>query len=137
MFQSAIVAWLRLYRVVQKIDRMQSTHLRKWGLNIAQFDVLAHVGAHKGITQQELADSLLVTKGNISQLLDRMEHMGLLSRNQEKRNKNIALTEKGQELFDRVVPAHERMIAEQLAVLSQVEIADLQRILRKLDHALP
>jgi DNA-binding MarR family transcriptional regulator len=137
MFQPAILAWLRLYRIVQKIDRMQSAHLRKWELNIAQFDVLAHVGAHKGITQQDLADSLLVTKGNISQLLDRMEKLGLLSRNQEKRNKNITLTEKGQELFEQVVPAHEKMIAEQLAVLSPAEIADLQRILRKLDHALP
>lgn len=137
MFQPAILVWLRLYRIVQKIDRMQTVHLRNWGLNIAQFDVLAHVGAHKGITQQELADSLLVTKGNISQLLDRMEDLGLLSRNQEKRNKNLVLTEKGQELFDRVVPAHEQMIAEHLAVLSASEIADLRRILGKLDHALP
>jgi len=137
MFQPAILAWLRLYRIVQKIDRMQTVHLRNWGLNIAQFDVLAHVGAHKGITQQELADSLLVTKGNISQLLDRMEDLGLLSRNQEKRNKILVLTEKGQELFDRVVPAHEKMIAEQLAVLSASEIAELRRILGKLDHALP
>jgi DNA-binding MarR family transcriptional regulator len=137
MFQSAILVWLRLYRIVQKIDRMQNVHLRNWGLNIAQFDVLAHVGAHKGITQQELADSLLVTKGNISQLLDRMEDLGLLSRNQERRNKNLVLTEKGQELFDRVVPAHEQMIAEQLVALSASEIADLRRILGKLDHALP
>jgi DNA-binding MarR family transcriptional regulator len=137
MFQPAILVWLRLYRIVQKIDRMQMAHLRNWGLNIAQFDVLAHVGAHKGITQQELADSLLVTKGNISQLLDRMEDLGLLTRNQEKRNKNIVLTEKGQELFNRVVPAHEQMIAEQLAVLSPSEIADLRRILGQLDRALP
>jgi DNA-binding MarR family transcriptional regulator len=136
MFQPSILVWLRLYRIVQKIDRMQTVHLRNWGLNIAQFDVLAHVGAHKGITQQELADSLLVTKGNISQLLDRMEALGLLSRNQEKRNKILGLTEKGQELFDHVVPAHEKMIAEQLAVLSPSEIADLRRILGKLDHAL-
>lgn len=137
MFQPTILVWLRLYRIVQKIDRMQAVHLRNWGLNIAQFDVLAHVGAHKGITQQELADSLLVTKGNISQLLDRMEDLGLLSRYQEKRNKMLVLTEKGQELFDQVVPAHEKMIAERLAVLSPSEIAELRRVLGKLDHALP
>jgi DNA-binding MarR family transcriptional regulator len=137
MFQPTILAWLRLYRVVQKIDRMQAAHLRNWGLNIAQFDVLAHVGAHRGITQQELADSLLVTKGNISQLLDRMENLGLLTRNPEKHNKNIVLTAKGQELFNRVVPAHEKMIAEQLTVLSPSEITALRRILGKLDRALP
>jgi len=79
MLRAAVLAWLRLYRVVQKIDRMQSAYLRSWDLNTAQFDVLAHVGAHKGITQQELADRLLVTKGNISQLLDRMEKLDLLN----------------------------------------------------------
>src|SRR5437588_11812991 len=117
MLRSAVLAWLRLYRVVQKIDRMQSAYLRSWDLNTAQFDVLAHVGAHRGITQQELADSLLVTKGNISQLLDRMERMGLLRRCQESRSNTLVLTEQGQELYERVVPAQERMIEEQLAGL--------------------
>jgi DNA-binding MarR family transcriptional regulator len=46
------------------------------GLNNAQFDVLAHVGAVEGMTQQELADSILVTKGNVALLLDRVEGRG-------------------------------------------------------------
>ena len=136
MLRSPVLAWLRLYRVVQKIDRMQSTHLRSWGLNTAQFDVLAHVGAHRGVTQQELADSLLVTKGNISQLLDRMEKLDLLRRCQEKRNNALVLTEKGQKLYDRIVPSTERLIEEQLAVLSASEVTDLLKLTRKLDHAL-
>ncbi len=136
MLQPSVLAWLRLYRVVQKIDRLQSTHLRSWGLNTAQFDVLARVGATSGLTQQELADSLLVTKGNVSQLLNRMEQQGLLRRCQDRRNNNLVLTEKGQELHDRVVPAHEQLIAQELSVLSSSETADLQRLLRKLDHAL-
>ena len=136
MLRSAVLAWLRLYRVVQKIDRMQSAYLRSWDLNTAQFDVLAHVGAHKGITQQALSDSLLVTKGNISQLLDRMEKLDLLKRCQEKRNNTLALTEKGQELFERVVPTTEKLIEEQFTVLSASEVAELLRLARKLDQAL-
>lgn len=136
MLRPAVLAWLRLYRVVQKIDRVQSAHLRSWKLNTAQFDVLAHVGAHKGMTQQELADSLVVTKGNISQLIDRMEELGLLVRCQEKRNNNLVLTEKGQELYERVVPANEKLIEEQLATLSPSEIAELLRLARKLDQTL-
>ena len=136
MLHPGVLAWLRLYRVVQKIDRVQSIHHRSYGLNTAQFDVLAHVGAHKGVTQQELADSLLVTKGNISQLLDRMESLGLLQRCQEKRNNLLVLTEKGQELYNSIVPSTEQLIEEQLGVLSAAEIADLLRITRKLDRAL-
>ena len=136
MLRSSVLAWLRLYRVVQKIDRMQSAYLRSWDLNTAQFDVLAHVGAHKGITQQELADSLLVTKGNISQLLDRMEKLDLLRRCQEKRNNTLLLTEKGQELYERVVPTTEKLIEEQFTALSASEVTELLRLARKLDQAL-
>ena len=136
MIQPSVLAWLRLFRVFQKIDRASSAHLRTWGLSTAQFDVLARVGATRGITQQELADRLLVTKGNISQLLDRMEKLGLLKRCQEKRSNTLVLTEQGQALHDRVVPAQEKLIAEQLAALSPAEVNDLQRLLRKVDHAL-
>ncbi|SRR5581483_6912358 len=136
MLRLPVLAWLRLYRFVQKVDRAQSTYLRSWGLNTAQFDVLAHVGAHKGITQQELADSLLVTKGNISQLLDRMEKLGLLRRCQEKRTNTLALTEKGQELYERVVPATEQLVEEHFTALTSSEITDLLRLVRKLDRAL-
>ena len=136
MLRTSVLAWLRLYRVAQKIDRAQSVHLRSWGLNTAQFDVLAHVGAHTRMTQQELADSLLVTKGNVSQLLDRMEKLGLLRRCQEKRNNTLVLTEKGQQLYDLVVPTTEKLIEDQLAVLSTAEAADLLRLVRKLDQSL-
>jgi DNA-binding MarR family transcriptional regulator len=103
---------------------------------MAQFDILAQVGSAHGITQQELADRLLVTKGNISQLLDRMEKFGLLRRSQEKRSNNLSLTAKGQELYERAVPSQEDLIAQQFSTLSSTEVANLLQLLRKLDHAL-
>jgi hypothetical protein len=80
-----VVAWLRLLRVAQRGEQDLGEQLKGWGLNNAQFDVLAHVGANEGVMQQELADSLLVTKGNIAQLLDRMQKRGLIERRPEGR----------------------------------------------------
>jgi DNA-binding MarR family transcriptional regulator len=131
-----VLAWLRLARVFQKIDRVSEVHMRSLGLTMAQFDILAQVGSAHGITQQELADRLLVTKGNISQLLDRMEKLGLLRRSQEKRSNNLSLTAKGQELYARVVPSQEDLVAKQFSALSSTEVANLLQLLRKLDHAL-
>src|SRR3712207_3608188 len=99
-----VLAWMRLARVFQRVERDWGEHLRGWDLNVAQFDVLAHVGASEGMTQQELADSLLVTKGNVCQLLDRMEGRGWISRRQEGRANRLFLTGKGRRLFDEVVP---------------------------------
>ena len=130
------MAWLRLLRVVQKVERDLTGQLRLWGLNNAQFDVLAHVGAAEGITQQELADSLLVTKGNVAQLLDRMEKRGLIERRPQGRTNRLFLTDKGGRTFSEAVPAHEALIDERLSVLPEEEQKQLLELLRKLDRAL-
>src|SRR5919107_4348543 len=110
----AVLAWLRLARVFQKIDTRSERFFRSHGLNTAHFDVLAQVGAARGITQQELADALLVTKGNISQLLSKLEQVGLITRRQEGRTNCLSLTERGQAVFQLVVPQQEALIADLL-----------------------
>jgi DNA-binding MarR family transcriptional regulator len=136
MSRPSVMAWMRLARVFQKIDRASEVRLRPWNLNVAQFDVLARVGAAKGITQQELADRLLVTKGNISQLLDRLERRGLLKRCQEGRTNTLSLTEEGQQLYAQVVPAQEEMVAQHFSALTSQEVNQLLHLLRKLDRAI-
>lgn len=134
--QYAVLAWLRLARVFQQVDGHSERLFRGQGLSTAQFDVLAQIGATSGITQQELADALLVTKGNISQLLARMEHDGLIARRHEGRTNCLSLTERGQALVARVVPQQEALIAELFAPLTCDEQRELLRLLRKLDHRL-
>ena len=136
MRRPSVLGWLRLLRVGQKLDRALAAQLRRWDLNLAQFDVLAHVGADAGITQQELADSLLVTKGNVAQLLARMEGRGLIERRSEGRTNRLYLTEGGRRLFAEAVPAHEDLIARRLAALSEGEQRQLLDLLRKLDRSL-
>jgi DNA-binding MarR family transcriptional regulator len=131
-----LLAWLRLMRVYQKVDRASAEHLRGWGLSVAQFDVLARVGSQAGIKQQEVADLLLVTKGNVCQLLDRMEDRGLILRRKEGRANHLFLTEAGRRLYDEAVPAQEAMVSERFSALSNEEQAQLHELLRKLDTSL-
>ena len=123
-------------RVYQKVDRASAEHLRGWGLSVAQFDVLARVGTQEGIKQQEVADSLLVTKGNVCQLLDKMEGRGWILRRREGRVNHLFLTEAGRRLYDEAVPAQEAMVSERFSALSEEEQARLHELLRKLDRAL-
>lgn len=134
--RSSVLAWLRLARVYHKIERCAGEQLRGRGLSMAQFDVLAHVGSDEGLTQQRLADSLLVTKGNVCQLLDRMEAGGLIERRQEGRSNRLYLTDKGRRAFAEVVPTHEDHIASHLAGLTAGEQSDLLELLRKLDRSM-
>ena len=129
------MAWMRLMRVYHKVDRASAEHLKGWGLSVAQFDVLARVGAEEGIKQQEVADSLLVTKGNVCQLLDKMEGRGLISRRREGRINRLFLTAEGRRLYEGAVPAQEATVSERFSVLSATEQSRLHELLRKLDRA--
>ena len=133
-----VLSWLRLMRIFLKIDGASARHFQAWApqLSTAQFDVLAHIGAHEGVTQQELARSLFVTKGNISQLLDRMERLGLVRRCQEGRSNTLFLTDQGRRLFDEIVPAQEALVARLFAALTPGEQWQLLTLLRKLEHGL-
>ena len=132
----SVRAWLRLVRAHQKLSQAASDDLRREGLSVGQFDVLAQVGAAEGSTQQQVADALLVTKSNVCQLLDRMERAGLVERRQQGRTNLLYLTPEGKHLYDRVVPSHERRIAELFSALSPDEQQTLLGLLRTLDHAL-
>ena len=132
----SVLGWLRMWRVVQKVERAAAEHLRAHDLNYAQFDVLAHVGAAEGSRQKELGESLLVTKGNVSHLVDQMERRGLVSRRQEGRTNRLYLTEEGRRLFEEVVPAHEDLVHQQMSALSEEEQAELHELLRELDRSL-
>ena len=134
MHSISILVWMRLSRVHRKYERASAEELHRCGLNLAQFDVLTTLRASEGITQGDLAKRLLVTQGNITQLIDRLEERGLLCRHQEGRSKCLTLTEQGRQLLDRVVPIHTAWNAEQFACLSPVEQEQLLNLLRKLDH---
>jgi DNA-binding MarR family transcriptional regulator len=129
---------MRLARVYHKIDRATADHLRAHDLSVAQFDVLAQVGAREGITQKELAAALLVTKGNVCQLLDRMEARGLVERRPARtsRGNHLFLTEEGRRLNRTTVPSQEDLVTDRFAALSPAEHQQLLALLRKLDQSL-
>jgi DNA-binding MarR family transcriptional regulator len=136
--QGAVVAWMRLARVYQKIDRRSAEAFRAAGLSTAQFDVLAQVGAREGCTQQELADRLLVTKGNVSQLIDKMEERGWIERRPDGRGRGnlLFLTAEGERLRGIAVPEQECRITGLFRGLSATERDQLSQLLRKLDRTL-
>ncbi len=134
--EPSTIAWLRLARVYHKIDLKTADVMRCHGLSVSRFDVLNHAGTPEGRTQQELAASLLVTKGNITQLLDAMEREGLVERRRDGRSKRIYLTERGRSLRGELVSLQEKEIARYFSALDEDEMKYLIRTLRRLDQSL-
>ncbi|WP_046178157.1 MarR family winged helix-turn-helix transcriptional regulator [Domibacillus tundrae] len=128
----SILAWFRLSRFYNESIRQSNQYLKKCGLSIAQFDILAQVGANERICQQDLAEKLLVTKGNMTHMLSKMEQIGWIQREREWKTKYITLTEEGRTLLDNVLPAQEQFQADQFGKLSIDEKKQLLFLLKKL-----
>ena len=134
----AVATWLRLVRVFQKVARGGDVVLRGAGITGPQFDLLATVASAGGeMPQQALAERLSVTKGNVTQLLTRLEEAGHVRRTAEGRGNRVHLTARGRRLLDGIMPAHDTLVESRLAVLTADEQATLRRILRKLDRSMP
>lgn len=129
-------AWVRLMRVFHRIDRHSAERLRQWDLSVGRFDVINHAGLHEGATQQELADALLVTKGNICQLLDSLERDGLLRRQKEGRANRVYLTGSGRELREHAMERHIEEISLAMSALDDDEQRTLLTLLRKIERGL-
>ena len=67
-------------RFTNKVTRLSGEQLRRYDLSLGQFGVLAHVGGAEGLSQTELAETLSLTQGNVCQLIDKLEHAGLIVR---------------------------------------------------------
>ncbi len=132
----AETTWIRLMRVYQQIDKHTAGIMKQHGLSVSRFDVLVHAGVSEGRTQQQLADAMFVTKGNITQLLDGMEAEDLLYRRRKGRTNHIFLTEKGWETRKRAMTEQLRAIETAMSVLDETEQDQLNRLLRKIDQSL-
>ncbi|RRN68464.1 MarR family transcriptional regulator [Peribacillus simplex] len=124
--------WFRITRIYNQSIREFNQHFKKWNLTAAQFDILVQVGSHERLSQQELANKLFVTKGNITQLLRKMVDLGLINREQEWKTKYLSLTEVGKEFFYEVVSKQEQFQASQFSNLNYKEKEQLLDLLMKI-----
>lgn len=130
------LAWIRLMRVYQQIDRRTADIMKKHGLSVGRFDVLVHAGLSEGRSQQELADAMFVTKGNICQLLDGMEAENLLYRRRKGRTNHIFLTEDGMQRRELALQEQLEVVEAAMSALSKEEQESLHKLLRKLDRSI-
>jgi DNA-binding MarR family transcriptional regulator len=128
----------RLVRIRRHLDRELESIFERFGLSPSTFEALVtltRIAGETGVSQKQLADEIGVTPGTISIRVDRLVDEGLAERRSDpesKRNSLVALTDKGQELFERVAPAHLANERRLLASLTDEDRRVLVGLLRKL-----
>ena len=123
--------WFRFIRLSRRVTAAIGTELRALGLSIPQFDVLSTLTEREGLTQQELAERLYVTKGNVSGLIDRLVEAGLVERRAipgDRRSHALHLTEAGRDLAARGLAAQEAYVARTLGRIAPGDLATFERL---------
>ena len=131
-----MLTWFRFVRVLKKITHFMDRPIEALNLSRYQFDLLTQVTFEPGINQKTCAERMNVTKGNITQHLDKLETLGLIQRNKIGRESSLQLSNKGEKLVNEFMPVHDARVKEMFSALSSEEVRQLQAILRKLDRSL-
>lgn len=132
-------AMLTLMRVATRSTRVMAAVAERHGLTLAQVEVLLCLHGGEGVTQQDLAERLLVTKGNVCVTVQRMEAAGLLDRRPDpldQRAHRLFLTEAGRRQLAGIRPDHRVAHERLLKGLSGEEQGALYRMLVRVEQAL-
>jgi DNA-binding MarR family transcriptional regulator len=129
--------WVRLLGVT----RASENHLRevlrvRHGTTLPRFDVMAALYRRReGVTMSELSRLLLVSNGNATAVVDRLEADGLVRRRPsevDRRTVHVALTPDGLATFEAMAEGHEAEVARLFAQVSDEDLDQLTAILKRM-----
>ena len=129
--------WLRMLKTTRRIEQRLRENLRvDFDTTLPRFDVMAALWRRReGVTMTELSRMLLVSNGNATTVVDRLEKDGLARRTQsesDRRTVRVALTEAGLRLFEGLAADHEREVNRLLGDLTEDDLEALTTIFRRL-----
>lgn len=128
--------WLRMLACTNLISTELRRKLRsEFSVTLPQFDVLAQLQREPtGLKLGELSRRMMVTKGNLTGLVDTLVEAGFVTREAvpgDRRAQNVRMTKAGATLFQHMAAAHESWLAE---LFSNLEEGALKSLIVALDQ---
>ncbi len=129
--------WIRLLGVTRAAESELREFLRvKHDTTLPRFDVMAALYRRReGVTMSELSRMLLVSNGNATTVVDRLEKDGLVRRTPsetDRRTVFVALTGDGMQQFEGLAVEHEAEVSRVFGGLSESDLDVLTDILKRM-----
>ncbi len=130
--------WIRLLRMTRVTEAQLREFLRsQHESTMPRFDVMAALHRADGeLTMTELSRRLLVSNGNTTTVIDRLESDGLVQRTPstaDRRIINVALTAAGRRQFTRLAAEHEWQVDSIFSGVSSADLDQLEELLQRID----
>jgi DNA-binding MarR family transcriptional regulator len=127
-----------LFNFHTRLECRMSEGLAAHGTTLAQYDVVMTLCHGDGITQQELAERLLVTKANVVGLIDRVSAAGWVERRsdpEDRRVNRLYLTKAGRKLASEAQPGQYALIQRIFGTLTEAELRQIHALVGRLESA--
>lgn len=137
--EQALRLWVALARCYASYSRAIACKVQDYDLTTPQFGILEALHHLGPLSLGELAEKLLVTGGNVTYVMDRLEDQGLVYRERSPDDRRIIqakLTPEGKKLIAGVFPGHGTFIEELSGHLDDDEQKTLHGLLKKLGCAI-
>jgi len=88
-------------------------------------------------TIQQIGNSILISSGSMTYVIDKLEHKGLLNRNgcpDDRRVIHVLLTEDGTRLMQKIMPTHRDMVNDMFGSLTGNESEMMVNLLSKVSE---
>ena len=130
-------AWVRLLEVTRRTESALREHLRlQHRTTLPRFDVMAALYRRReGVTMSALSRMLLVSNGNATTVVDRLEADGIVTRtpsDTDRRTIFVALTPAGVTVFEGQATPHEAEVNRLFGQLSESDLDTLTEILKRM-----
>jgi DNA-binding MarR family transcriptional regulator len=129
--------WIRLLGATRAAENRLREYLRvEHGTTLPRFDVMAALWRRReGVTMTELSRMLLVSNGNATTVVDRLEADGLVRRTprpNDRRTVQVALTDEGVRVFEKLAAGHEAEVSRLFGHLDEADLDRLTEILKRM-----
>ncbi|MDP2733668.1 MAG: MarR family transcriptional regulator [Hoeflea sp.] len=131
--------WIAVARACHLMGQTLTRELQPLDIKTPHLDILINLYKTPGISQQDLANKLLVGRSNLSMLLPQMETRGLISRRgdpQDKRILRLELTPEGKTLTEEAIRIQFALIDRTMSVSTTEECDLIGNVMTRLVHEL-
>lgn len=129
--------WLRLLSCTTRIEDTIRQRLReRFEITLPRFDLMAQLEREpEGLSMGELSRRMMVTGGNVTNIVDQLEQERLVVRQSQpgdRRAFRVSLTSSGRKTFTAMAQEHEDWVVELLSPLSERQQKQLHELLNTL-----
>jgi MarR family transcriptional regulator, 2-MHQ and catechol-resistance regulon repressor len=129
--------YLALMQTSKSIQERLRMEIAKSGLSLTEYSVLEVLYQKGKQTIQQIGNSILISSGSMTYVIDKLEQKGQLKRNacpEDRRVIHVTLTNQGIDLMKNLIPKHQESVDYMFGDLHADDSQEIVRLLEKVNQ---